>query len=298
MKPAKIIVFIIFLIFFITWFVIISQNKLEEFYYAQASMSLQRAIIVVPTQQSFPAIKIESEAGISVRINSLGKEKLIFQKEISKGLPIASLTKLMTAIIALENYSDLDSPINVSEKAANQSNAYWDGNLTVNQKLSIKELLDLSLVYSSNDASFALSEIMEEGLFVEKMNEKSMEIGLANTHFINPTGLDPENQDIIPNYSTIKDLVAITRYILENHPIIFETTLKKGDYTFTNNVSSLLFSDNQLVGGKTGYTYGAGRCLLVVSKNSQNHTFINIILGSSSSEKRIDEMQKLINWNI
>ena len=298
MKPAKIIVFIIFLIFFITWFVIISQDKLEEFYYAQASMSLQRTIIVVPTQQSLPAIKIESEAGISVRINSLGKEKLIFQKEISKGLPIASLTKLMTAIIALENYSDLDSPINVSEKAANQSNAYWDGNLTVNQKLSIKELLDLSLVYSSNDASFALSEIMEEDLFVEKMNEKSMEIGLANTHFINPTGLDPENQDIIPNYSTIKDLVAITRYILENHPIIFETTLKKGDYTFTNNVSSLLFSDNQLVGGKTGYTYGAGRCLLVVSKNSQNHTFINIILGSSSSEKRIDEMQKLINWNI
>jgi len=298
MKTAKIVIFIISIIFLLTWFFIISQNKLEEFYYAQASMSPQRTVLVNSVRQHLPAIDIESEAAISVRINSLGTEKIIFQKEICKGLPIASLTKLMTAIIALENYSQLNNSIIVSEKAANQSNAYWSGNLTVNQKLSIRELLDLALIYSSNDSAFALSEIMEEGFFVQKMNEKAIEMGLKNTHFINPTGLDPEDQNVVPNYSTIKDLVTITEYILEKHPIIFETTLKKGDYTFSNNISSLSFSGNQLVGGKTGYTYGAGRCLLVVSKNNKNHIFINIILGSSSSEERIKEMQKLINWNI
>ena len=298
MKPVRIIIFIIFFIFLITWFVIISQRKMEEFYYAQASMSLQRVATIVPVRQNWPAMEIESESAISIKINSFGREQTLFQKAIYKGLPIASLTKLMTAIIALENYSQLDNSVIISEKAANQDNAYWTGNLTINQKLSIRELLDLSLIYSSNDSAFALSEIMEENLFVQKMNKKALEIGLTNTHFINPTGLDPEDKNIIPNYSTIKDLVVLTKYILEKHPVIFEATLKKGDYTFSNNISDLFFSNNQLVGGKTGYTFSAGRCLLVVSKDSQNHAFINILLGASSSEKRIEEMQKLINRNI
>ncbi len=303
MKAAKIIVFIVFFIFLIVWFFMVSQKKMEEFYYAQASMSLQRVAIVIPIKQEDPTIETESEAAISTRINSLGKEKILFQKEIYKGLPIASLTKLMTAIIALENYSEqkynLDSLVNISEKAANQSNVSASGNLVVNEKLSIKELLDLVLIYSSNDSAFALSEIIGEDFFIQKMNEKALEIGLINTHFINSTGLDPKDKNIIPNYSTVKDLVAITKYILENHPIIFETTLKKGDYTPHNGLSSLSFSNNQqLIGGKTGYTLDAGGCLLIVFKNNQDHTFINIILGSLSPEKRIEEMQKLINWNI
>ena len=298
MKLGKIIIFIVFFIFLLTWFFIVSQKKMVEFYYAQASMSLQRTATAVSIKQEKPIIEIESEAAISTRINSLGKEKILFQKKIYKGLPIASLTKLMTAIIVLENYSQLDNSVTISEEATNQDNAYWAGNLTVNEKLSIRELLDLSLIYSSNDSAFALSEIMGEDLFIQKMNEKALEIGLINTRFVNPTGLDPEDQSIIPNYSTIKDLVTITKYVLEKHPTIFERTLEKGDYTFSNNISGLFFANNQLVGGKTGYTFGAGRCLLVISKNSQNHTFINILLGASSSEKRIEEMQKLINWNI
>ena len=300
MKTAKILIFIIFFGFLIAWFFIISQNKLEEFYYAQASMSLQRAAIAMPAEQDRPAIEIESEAVASIRINSLGKEKILFQKEIYKGLPIASLTKLMTAVIVLENYSgEENSIVSISEKAANQESAYALGDLVANQELSIRELLDLSLIYSSNDSAFALSEIMGEDLFVQKMNEKALEIGLRNTHFINSTGLDPESANIISNYSTIKDLVVMAKYILENHPAIFETTLKGEGYVLYNNLHSLSFSNSQeLIGGKTGYTLNAGGCLLIVFKNDQDHTFINVILGSLSSEKRIEEMQKLINWNI
>ena len=300
MKVAKIIVFIIFFTFLIAWFFIISQKKLEEFYYAQASMSLERAAIVIPTEQNKPIIEIESEAVISTRINSLGKEKILFQKEIYKGLPIASLTKIMTAIIVLENYSEKEhSIVSISEKAANQGNAYTLGNLTANETFSIKELLDLALIYSSNDAAFALSEVMGTNLFIQKMNEKALEIGLTNTHFINPTGLDPEDESVIPNYSTIKDLVVLAKYTLEKHPTVFETTLGGEGYVLHSNLHSLSFSDSQrLIGGKTGYTFDAGGCLLIVFENDKNHTFINVILGSLSSEKRIEEMQKLINWNI
>jgi len=302
MKSVKFIIFIIFFIFLGVWFFIISQNKMEEFYYAQASMSLQKSATIIPPEKNFETIETEAEAAISIRINSLGKEKIIFQKEAYKGLPIASLTKLMTAIIVLEDCPKTEyassNIVSISEKAATQSSAAKVGNLTTNERLSIKELFNLMLAYSSNDSAFALSEVIGETIFVQKMNDKVLELGLKNTHFVNPTGLDPKDKNIIPNYSTVKDLVIIAKYILENHPVIFETTITTGSYVPYDGLSSLYFSNNQdLIGGKTGYTIDAGGCLLVVFKNNQNHTFIDIVLGSLSTGKRIEEMQKLINLN-
>ncbi len=295
MNKIQITIIVLFLGFFLFWFFSFSQNKMGEFYSAQLINSTRRTIIL-PQKQKIPRLNINAEAAASIQVYPSGREVVIFQKGIGKGLPIASLTKLMTAIVTLENYDNLDRVITISKEAAEQENAYWGGNLKVNQKRSIQELLKLMLIYSSNDSAFALSEIMGEEKFVEKMNQKAEEIKLSNTRFINATGLDPQNGEL-PSYSTIKDLVRITKYILKNHPSIFEISLGSRERKLNNSLSGLNLKEEQkLIGGKTGFTYEAGGCLLTVFKNEKNHIFINIVLGAKSNEERIKEMQKIINW--
>ncbi|MCP6719384.1 MAG: serine-type D-Ala-D-Ala carboxypeptidase, partial [Patescibacteria group bacterium] len=128
------------------------------------------------------------------------------------------------------------------------------------------------------------------------MNQKAKSLGIKNTHFTNPTGLDPIYENISPNYSTAKELIKLSKYILENNPLIFEISLKKGPYLIKNGLSSLYFSSNQeVVGGKTGYTEKAGGCMIVILKNEKDNIFINVILGADYPQERIQEMQKLID---
>jgi D-alanyl-D-alanine carboxypeptidase (penicillin-binding protein 5/6) len=149
-------------------------------------------------------------------------------------------------------------------------------------------------MFSSNDAAYALAEQIGVKDFVNKMNEKAKEIGLENTHFSNPTGLDPENlkwslenSDYF-NYSTAKDLVLLGKYILENYPLIFE---------FSNQKNKIQLLENQrLVGMKTGYTDEAGGCIFLIFSNDNGDYFLNVILGAKSKEERFLQMQKLIDW--
>ena len=298
MKKIKTLLFVIFLIFLIIWFIQTSRKEMEDFYYAQMINSIERRNIVIPATKDIPKPEINAEAVISVRINTAGQEKIIFQKEMYRGLPIASITKLMSAIIVLDNQEEynLNRTINISEEAASQLDSHYIGSLKANEKKTIKELLELILIYSSNDSAFALSEILGKEVFVQKMNEKAKEIGLINTRFINSTGLDPKNGNI-PNYSTVRDLAKMTQYILQNYPYILEISSENQNHDTNYGLKDLLLNSNQqLIGGKTGYTFNAGGCLLTILKNEKNQIFINIILGTISPEKRVEEMQKIINW--
>src|SRR6056297_377360 len=131
MRKIKITLIILSLIFFSAWFVNASQEKMEEFYYAQLISSVKEKEKKVLSEDKIH-LDINSEAAISKKIDKNGNKAIIFEKNSKKGLPIASLTKLMTAIITLENY-DLDEPVLVSKEAAYQQNAYWGGNLKPNQ---------------------------------------------------------------------------------------------------------------------------------------------------------------------
>ena len=202
----------------------------------------------------------------------------------------------MTALIVVENTS-LSEVVTVSAEAALKEDIPVHGNLKGGEPLSVEQLLDLMLIYSSNDAAFALSEVIGGELFVEKMNEKANFLGMKNTYFTNSTGLDPKDPEEIPNYSTARDLSLLSKYILENHLLIFDISLKKGPYPTTNGVSDLFLPYNQkLIGGKTGYTKKAGGCMLVVFENEKGNRFINIILGTDSPTDRVQEMQRIINW--
>jgi D-alanyl-D-alanine carboxypeptidase len=231
---------------------------------------------------------IDANACISVETNLDENQKIIFEKDSNTKFPIASLTKLMTAVVVLDNY-DLSQKIILSREADLQAPMKTDFKLGDN--FTIKNYLYTMLIESSNKAAFALSEKMGKERFVDLMNQKAKDVGLQNTYFADPTGLSSEN------VSTINDLVIFTKFIIKNYPVIAEiSTIKK--YELPNfgeieNTDQLLIDFPEIILSKTGFTNEANGCLLVVLNNSKNNNyFINIILGSGD---RFLEMKKLIN---
>ena len=284
------------------------QENLENFFYAQISQPLQEMNFVkIPEKPQKPNLELNVRAAISMKINKAGREKILFKKNINQPLPIASLTKLMTAVISLENFGDdnLSKKVIVSPGAASQENVppVKAINLTAGQVITIEELLDRMLIYSVNDAAFALAEAVEAengGNFVPKMNQKAKDLELENTNFVNPTGLDPENLHFSKensnyfNRSTTKDLSKLAQYILDKFPFIYEISIGKPYYQIKNGFSDLSLNMN-IIGEKTGYTDEAGGCLILILGDEKKY-IINIVLGAPSSAARIEEMQKLINW--
>lgn len=301
----KIFFIVLVLSSFFWWGINFFQENLEKFFYAQISQPFQEITFAKrPAKPKKPKLNLQAKSAFSVKINRVGKERILFKKNSAQILPIASLTKLMTALIVLEdpenyNFSEI---ITISKEAAAQENVPEYGNLKPGERISIEKLLDLTLIYSSNDAALALAEVIGIENFVERMNQKAKILGLESTHFINPTGLDPENlsykeeaKDYF-NHSTAQDLVKLAQHILKNQPLIFEISLKKEPYLIENGLSDLSLPEGQkIIGGKTGYTYEAGGCMLLVSEDEKENYFFQVILGTISPLTRVKEMQKLIN---
>lgn len=291
----------------ILWFTLnLFQNNLENLFYAQISQPLLEIQLArVDLMPKKPRLDLQVKSAISLKINRLGKKKILYQKNTQEVLPIASLTKLMTALIIFEDpsYNIEKTWITISKTAANQEDVPNYGNLKEGEGFNVNKLLELMLIYSSNDAALALSEYINLERFIEKMNQKTLFLGLRNTHFVNSTGLDLEgsncnldNFDCF-NYSTAKDLIELAQYIFKKQSEIFNISLRRGSYLVFNGISSFSEPENlEILGGKTGFTNKAGGCVLLVLGDKKDNVFINVILGASSPKKRIEEMQKLINW--
>ena len=233
--------------------------------------------------------EINAKAAISVETDLQNNENIIFKRDEDLKLPIASLTKLMTAIISFENY-DLSQNITVSKEADLQLPMQTDFKL--GDTFSIEKFLYVMLIESSNKAAYTLSENIGQEKFVALMNKKAQRIGLKNTFFADPTGLSAQN------VSTASDLVILAKYILKNHPEIAQITTIKNyelrDLGKIANTNQLLTDVPDIVFSKTGFTNYANGCLLIAIDNSKNNDYlINIILGA---DDRLLEMKKLINW--
>jgi len=272
-----------------------SQTQNLEVYYA--SLKPFRNWGVTP-------LDINALSGISIEINQEGNKKFLYAKNIDKKLAIASLTKLMTAYIALENY-DLNQEVIISFSADSiEGNS---ANLRVGERFSAKDLIYSLLMESSNEPAQVLAEIMGEAKFVYLMNQKAQEWGLENTYFLDPIGLDPDNPPASPNYSTSQDLAILSWQALKN-PIIKEILQTKEFKLYTTNGrfhhlvenNNELLNDpeipwkNDILGAKTGWTPIAGQCLLLALKNPKNNSIIiNVILDAPN---RFEKMKKLVNW--
>jgi D-alanyl-D-alanine carboxypeptidase (penicillin-binding protein 5/6) len=290
-KTVKI--FLTFLLLGIYAFVLIfSQKYIENYFFSFIAQPLFEIPQLKIPKDETKKPEIEAKAAISFKIGK--REKILFKKNEKDVLPIASLTKLMTALISLENY-DLSDPIKISKLAEKQDDVPNYGNLKEGEVFSVKKLLNLMLVYSSNDAAYAIAEKMRVEKFVEKMNQKAKEIGMEKTIFFNPTGLKDGNL----NLSTAEDLLKMVNYILKERPEIFEMTKEKGIYDVKNSIFDVKILENQkLIGGKTGYLPEpeVGGCMIYIFENENGTLFINIVLGTKSVEERVNQIQKLVDW--
>lgn len=228
-------------------------------------------------------------------------EKFLYQKNVKEKLPIASLTKIMTATVTLENLA-LDNIITISKKAVMTEGE--NGQLVIGEELSIRDLLYIMLIESSNDAAVALAAAFDvqhstsETHFVALMNKKIKEIGLENTHFVDSTGISKWN------YSTAMDLAQLTKYSFNSKSLIWQILgIKEIEIHSQNketthqliNTNKLLDKVPQMIGGKTGFTEEAGGCMLTMIKipDKPGEYLITIILGSENREL---ETKKLIEW--
>lgn len=218
---------------------------------------------------------------------------VISEKEPNAKVPIASLTKVMTAVIVLEN-SNLDDNLTVSKNAVA---AYGEGiDLHYDENLTVKDTLYAALLSSSNDACVALAEKISgsEEDFVKLMNKKVETLGLSDTQFINSSGLDADG-----HFSSVSDLAKITRYALLNGPFreivsTKEKTIisKEGISHFLRNTNRLLGNVEGVAGVKTGLTGEAGECLITLVEKDGS-SLIVVVLGS---DDRFSDTKNLMNW--
>lgn len=224
--------------------------------------------------------------------------KILFAKNANEKLPIASLAKIMTVLIAME-HKKLEDIYVVSQRSAEMEPDKML--LIAGERLTLKELLYGIFLVSANDAA----EVLAEGTtgsreeFLKLMNSKAGQLGMKNTYFANPTGLD---EDVNNTYSTSYDLAILTRYLVRNYPevvdisrtdhIYFPITETHQDYDMYSGIN-LLTTYPGVVGFKTGFTPEAGYTLITLARKN-GYEVIGVLLGS---EARRDEAKELLDYS-
>lgn len=224
--------------------------------------------------------------------------EVLFAKNPNEKLPIASLVKVMTVLIALE-HKKIDDQFLVSRNAADIEP---DKMLLIEGEiLTLRELLDGIFLVSANDAAEVLAEESAGGReeFIKLMNNKAVQLGMKDTYFANPTGLDEDENN---SYSTSYDLALLTRYLIRNYPLVTEIsqdshiylpqTANHQDYDMYSGIN-LLTTYPGVIGFKTGYTPEAGLTLITLARK-EGHEVIGVLLGS---EARRDEARELLDYS-
>lgn len=221
---------------------------------------------------------------------------ILYGKNENEKRKMASTTKIMTAIVVLENVTDLTQIITISKKAASIGGSRLG--LSTNDKISVSDLLYGLLLCSGNDTAIALAEFVGGSVegFATLMNQKAIELGLNNTHFVTPHGLDNDE-----HYTTAYELALLTRYALENET--FSKIVSTRSYSVVINRSSktigntneLLGYLNGVYGVKTGFTNGANRCLVTACKRGDLDV-ICVVLGADTKKNRTQDSLKLIEY--
>lgn len=236
-------------------------------------------------------VHLDISAESAILINSSTGQILYSKNEKERRYP-ASTTKILTAILAIENCS-LDEKVIASYNAVMAiPSGYSNAEIRIGEELTVKELLEVFLVHSANEAGYILAEHISGSInnFANLMNQKVTEIGCSNTHFTNPSGLHDKN-----HYSTAYDLSLIAKYCMQNDTFrsivsmrscTIEPTEKHEKRYFLNTNDMLnpksKYYNEYVIGIKTGFTSQAKNCLIAGYKKN-NTELISVVLGSSKS---------------
>ena len=264
---------------------------------AMGSESLDAASMLAVNpipQEDSRAVKPILQAKAALLMD-VGTGLILYTKNPNERLPMASLTKIMTAVIIMENHS-LDEVVTVEDSFSGLEGVrMW---LRKNEKITVGDLLIGLLVPSAGDAALALARYHSgsDEAFVNEMNLRARDLGLADTHFINPIGLDAEG-----HYSSAYDLAILTQYALRfpdfrrivNTSVATVTSLDGKISHEMHNTNQLLNSYLDIRGVKTGTTDEAGESLINLAYHPDGHEVITVLLDSPD---RFNESKILIDW--
>ena len=253
--------------------------------------------VLANNTNSEPNINAESALLIDNKTN-----KVLYSKDMNRKMFPASTTKILTAILVLENHS-LDEKVTASYNAVMTiPSGYSTASIQIDEVLTVEQLLELLLVHSANDAANVLAEYTGGSIdsFVAMMNTKINELGLSDTHFTNPYGLQDNN-----HYTTAHDLAIIMQYCLKNDDFrkiagqasCAIPSTNKSEPRKYSSTNELLIAGNSnyypnLIAGKTGYTSEAGECLVSAAYND-NLELVGVILNSNG---RFKDTRSLYNY--
>lgn len=218
----------------------------------------------------------------NIILYNLNDNTVLYNINEDEKVSIASLTKIMTSIVAIENINDLNEFVVIQNKDFEGLNGYSKAGFKVNDKVTYLDLLYGILLPSGADAVNAIiNNTLGYDSFINQMNELAKKIGMNNTSFSNPIGMDDEN-----NYSSAKDVSILLSYALKNDT--FKKIFTTKSYTTTNGIKLLRTVDvyknglntDEILGAKTGFTLDAGRCLASTA-NLNNVDYMLIVLGSN-----------------
>ncbi|HZK26985.1 MAG TPA: D-alanyl-D-alanine carboxypeptidase family protein [Thermoclostridium sp.] len=271
---------IILMILFLT---VIYADDINE---AAPTSSIFEDLAVETFNDNEPSINAQSAIVIDFDTGRVIYEKNAYQKR-----PMASTTKVMTAIIALEN-GNLDDSVTVSRNAASIHGSLM--HLRTGEILPLRDLMYGLLLCSGNDASIAIAEHIGGSVegFLEMMNNKAKEIGANNTGFTSPHGLDN-----VGHYSTAYDMALITQHALKIpvfNEIVKTKSIQVGN-RYINNSNEMLTSYEGADGVKTGYTGRAGRCL-ITSATRDERRFISVVLFCDNRTQRALSSKKILDY--
>lgn len=240
------------------------------------------------------AIEINSKSGIMYNLND---DLIIYEKDSNERLQIASLTKIMTAIVVIEN-ANLDDIVTVNYQAFDELDGYALAGFKSGDKVTVRDLLYGLMLPSGAECGNMLAITVSDSYddFIKLMNNKVDELKLENTHFDNVIGKDSAN-----NYSTSYDLSIILKYALKND--IFKEIYSSTNYTSTNGIKMNRTIDklakgmdlSLIKGDKTGHTDNAGYCLTSIS-NIDDIDFLIITLGAKSANEYVADHNNLYTY--
>ncbi len=245
-------------------------------------------------------LKKRLDAG-SYLVIDLEDDNALLERNSSYSYPIASITKLMSAVVAVENL-DMDKEIAITDAMLGHNRT--SPALTRGTVVTARDLMKASLIQSTNDACEALTYFMEEGEFVSLMNEKAREIGITGSRFYDAHGLARSNNTPLPeNMSSSRDIAKLLKYINEEHPKILEITRDdnfqlpgncpeyEGICTFLNR--NLFHGIESFVGGKTGYLGSISRLTFTGIFEVEENPFLVVLLYSND---RRGDTEKIYEW--
>ena len=264
--------------------------------------------LCVVTQDVLTGTEVDMEKAESAVLFDVNNAEVIYSKNAHEKLYPASLTKVLTALVALK-YGSVDQLL-VASNAVNvsESGAQLCG-LKAGDKMTLHQALYILLMYSANDAALLIAENIGGTVehFVELMNEEAKALGATNSNFVNPHGLS-DNE----HYTTAYDLYLIFNEAIKNESFmeIISTTNYETTFSDKNGKSKQLSFQNSnlylrgnyespanvtIVGGKTGTTNAAGHCLLILSRDNAGNPYISIVLRSESRDLLYAEMSDLLD---